>query len=128
MKNRIYIILIGIVVSCTSNPKQEESSVQSIQKLDSISKKRSSDSIRGVIHSEFNKHFHVLDSASKAFSVNQIECCGSSAWFMEVQTRIESEGEKGYVGIMSFTKNDLRKWHQWFDNYKDSLTSLLSLH
>ena len=37
---------------------------------------------------------------------------------MEEYTKIESEGDKGYEGNISFTKNDLKKWHRWYDEHK----------
>ena len=67
---------------------------------------------------EFTYYFHILDSATRNNKSDTIVCCHESTWFMEEQTKIESAGEKGYAGNISFTKGDLQKWHHWYDSAK----------
>jgi len=65
---------------------------------------------------EFRYYFKILDSAANTVSGDTIECCHNATWFMEENTKIESEGDKGYAGNESFTQRDLRRWHHWFDS------------
>ena len=70
------------------------------------------------LDSAFLFHFHILDSASRINDGDTILGYHNSTWFMEEYTKIESEGDKGYEGNISFTKNDLKKWHRWYDEHK----------
>jgi hypothetical protein len=64
---------------------------------------------------QFNYRFRILDSAANASSSDTIICCSYSIHFMEKNTKIYGEGYITYFGKLFFTKNDLKKWHVWYN-------------
>lgn len=41
--------------------------------------------------------------------------CINCVRFMQDETRIQSSGKTGYFGREGFTKEDLQKWHEWYE-------------
>lgn len=66
--------------------------------------------------STFEYHFRILDSAAKANPKDTAyHCCTPSIKFMEVNTGIESKADGTLLGKLYFTKEDLDKWHKWYN-------------
>ena len=64
----------------------------------------------------FQYHFNLLDSAAKANPNDTVyHCCTQSIKFMEIKTDIESRSDGTLLGKLSFTKQELQKWHEWYD-------------
>jgi hypothetical protein len=73
------------------------------------------------IDSMFSYHFGVLDSiACNDFIDSKLKCV-ESINFMELNTGISSSTDGNYFGKTSFTKEDLKSWHVWYELNKDSL-------
>lgn len=67
----------------------------------------------------FQYHFMILDSAAKTpLTDTMYNCCYNSVNFMEAYTGIEADVEGDYGGATGFKKDDLHKWHQWYDTVK----------
>jgi hypothetical protein len=64
----------------------------------------------------FQYHFNVLDSVAFLNKSDTIACCFNSIYFMETNTKINGEISGNYFGKLFFTKNDLLKWHAWYNN------------
>ncbi|MDO6434467.1 hypothetical protein Q4E93_27900 [Flavitalea sp. BT771] len=62
----------------------------------------------------FKHHFRILDSAILKKTVSRYYCCTAQINFMENRTRIISSSEKSFMGKLSFTIQDVIKWHQWY--------------
>lgn len=80
----------------------------------------SQDSNKAMDDTTFKHHFNILDSAAKANPNKDIyACCTPSIKFMEVHTGIGARSDGTLLGKLTFSKEDLRKWHEWYDkNYK----------
>jgi len=66
--------------------------------------------------SEFVQYFRVLDSAAAEVKSDTIvHCCIGPIAFMEINTKIPASSPGGFTGKMFFTKNDLKRWHEWYD-------------
>lgn len=73
-------------------------------------------SVASIPDSFFLYHFKILDSAAQLPPKDSCyHCCYSSIQFMEQYTGIEAEVDEDYFGPKGFKKEDLRKWHDWFD-------------
>lgn len=69
------------------------------------------------IDKQFSQHFKILDSLTKksiSDTVHTIKYSKSIA-FMERHTKISSSTHGNYYGKLGYTKNDLKKWHQWYN-------------
>ena len=86
-------------------------------------KRKSSDKISGLqtdkdstVKANFTHHFHILDSIANV-NINDTVYVGAtpSIEFMEVNTGIEAHSEGTLIGKINFSKQDLRKWHEWYD-------------
>ena len=77
-------------------------------------------SIKNMSDSTFEYHFHILDSASAANPLDTIcTCCTRSIKFMEVNSGISANSDGTLLGKLSFSKEDLKKWHDWYDKLKN---------
>lgn len=64
----------------------------------------------------FQYHFRILDSAAKSPPRDTMyHCCYNSANFMVENTGIDADVEYDYGGATGFKKEDLVKWHEWYD-------------
>jgi len=64
----------------------------------------------------FVYHFRILDSvAQKPPEDSCYHCCYTSIEFMQQYTGIDADVDGDYFGPIGFKKEDLRKWHEWFD-------------
>jgi hypothetical protein len=66
-------------------------------------------------YQDFKYHFSILDSVSIRAVNDTVYKCSASVEFMEENTGIEAGIDGDYIGPLGFLKNDLRKWHEWFD-------------
>lgn len=64
---------------------------------------------------EFAYHFKILDRAAKKSKADTIYCCRGSTGFMEKYTDVESGTMGNILGRYGFTKQALRKWHEWYN-------------
>jgi len=65
----------------------------------------------------FQYHFKILDSAARyPYQDTMYHCCYDAINFMELYTGIEADVDGDYFGTTGFKKEDLRKWHQWYDS------------
>ena len=62
----------------------------------------------------FRHHFKILDSISKATTIDTLSNCQRSIQFMEENTGIEASTDANYFGRFACTKNDLANWHKWY--------------
>jgi hypothetical protein len=84
-------------------------------------KQTNKNSLKSNISSDttFEYHFYILDSARKAYPKDTIySCCTPSINFMEIHTGIEGHSDGTLLGKLSFSKDDLRRWHEWFDQHR----------
>jgi hypothetical protein len=73
------------------------------------------------VDSFFSYHFKVLDSiANNKFNDSTLRCI-ESIKFMEINTGISSNTDGNFFGKTSFTKEDLKSWHEWYTQNKKSL-------
>lgn len=64
-------------------------------------------------------YFKVMDSLVAARPQDTIYGCRYCISFMYQETKIPSSGHITYFGQMEFTKDDLVKWHEWYErNHK----------
>ncbi len=105
-KSLICILFISSVISCNNKAKQQATKKQEPRDI-SLGHR-----IPGSI---FLSHFGILDSASKPSTNDTIYCCSPTVEFMELQTGISSSTDRDYAGPLGFLKEDLRKWHEWYD-------------
>lgn len=73
------------------------------------------------VDSLFSYHFNVLDSLAKNDFVDNTMRCIESIKFMELNTNICSETDGNYFGKTSFTNDDLKAWHNWYNQNKEKL-------
>jgi hypothetical protein len=67
----------------------------------------------------FKHYFAILDSAANANNADTIyHCCIGSISFMETNTKIPSDAPGTFAGKFYFTKNNLIKWHAWYEKYR----------
>ena len=98
-KSLVYIILLGSLINCDNNQSTVQKNIS-----------------REVSDTSFEYHFKILDSAVKANPHDTIyACCTPSIKFMEVKTGIEAQTGGTYFGKLNFFKEDLQKWHEWYD-------------
>ena len=65
-------------------------------------------------------HFHILDSVKNSKPLDSIfRCCSPSIKFMEDKTEIQSITSGTFIGKVEFTKYDLIRWHEWYNNHKE---------
>lgn len=100
--------LICLIVFCSlvgcNNGKQQNTNASEIENTERMS------------DTTFEYHFHILDSASKANASDSIyTCCTQSIKFMEVNTSINAHSDGTLLGKLSFSKEDLQKWHEWYN-------------
>jgi hypothetical protein len=74
--------------------------------------------MKDSLNIEFDRHFNVLDSAAKSSSGDSIYCCTFSIKFMETNTGVNAHSDGNYIGKLFFIKDDLRKWHEWYNSNK----------
>lgn len=60
-------------------------------------------------------YFKVMDSLVLARSTDSTFACKSGIYFMETETGIISSGETTFFGRFDFTRDDLVKWHEYYD-------------
>lgn len=99
------ICLIGLCAFiCCNNSNRHKTNISEIKNTQSMS------------DTTFEYHFHILDSASKANPSDSIyACCTQSIKFMEVNTSINAHSDGTLLGKLSFSKDDLQKWHEWYN-------------
>lgn len=67
------------------------------------------------IHTLWDYHFNVLDSAVNANPKDTVYyCCTIEIRFMEERTKIEAKSDGTLFGKLSFSKNIWEQWHQWY--------------
>lgn len=64
----------------------------------------------------FEYHFRILDSVNVSSTTDTIHCCYESIIFMESKTKIKSSAFVTFFGVFSFRKEDLIKWHDWYND------------
>jgi hypothetical protein len=107
-KSLICILLISSVASCNNKQKQQAAEKQEPKRQISP-RHRIPDSI-------LLSHFRILDSAARMPAKDAMyHCCLNSVNFMESYTGIEADVESDYFGATGFKKQDLQKWHEWYD-------------
>jgi hypothetical protein len=103
------LLLISVFYGCNTTGNPDKKSIDSIKRADSHSNMELNDSM-------FQYHFKVLDSVSKASpKYTFYYCCNPSIKFMEVNTSIEAHSKGTQLGKLGFTKEDLQKWHEWYE-------------
>lgn len=60
-------------------------------------------------------YLKVMDSLVLARSNDSTFVCKSGIYFMETETGIISSGETTFFGRFNFTRDDLVKWHEYYD-------------
>lgn len=65
-------------------------------------------------HIERTYYFKVMDSLVAAAPNDTIYECINCVRFMTAETKIRSSGKVTYFGQLEFTKEDLRKWHNYY--------------
>ena len=107
-QNLVYILFLSIVASCNNDKEQ-----RIVEDQESKSKKPT---MHGIPDSLFLYHFRILDSAAQFPPEDTMyHCCHSSVEFMEEFTHIPSDSESDYFGSTGFKREDLQKWHEWYD-------------
>ncbi|OQP59846.1 hypothetical protein A4R26_20895 [Niastella populi] len=72
-------------------------------------------------------NFRILDSVANAAPHDTIYyCCIAPIYFMELNTKLQSDAPTTFVGKMYFTRNNLIAWHNWYNNHRRRKNS--SLH
>jgi hypothetical protein len=111
MKKKAKLVLLFVlfsVLSCKTNKHKESNlSERDVVQIESLS---------GADSSGYLSCFRILDSAANANPKDTFyNCCYDYVDFLETKTRIIANVDGDYVGPTGFTKNDLRKWHEWYD-------------
>lgn len=70
---------------------------------------------------EFIYHLNKLDSASMLFEGDTVFCCPSSISFMVKNTQIYVGAPGTYLGYLYFTRQELARWHEYYDSNKHKL-------
>lgn len=73
------------------------------------------------VYNQYVYHLRILDSAVRTVPDTLIHCCSISVDFVEGVSKIEATSNRSFVGRMFFTKQDLEKWHKWFESNQKSL-------
>lgn len=69
-------------------------------------------------------YFRIMDSLVAVAPNDTLYECLNCVRFMKDETGIPSTGKVTYFGQFDFTKEDLRKWHDWYDKkYNKQKTS-----
>lgn len=111
MKNIIAGLLLICLFSCNNDNKQNVGLEKRANPISEI-KLQIPDSL-------FQYHFKILDSVSKHPPLDTMyNCCHNSVNFMEENTGISADVDGDYFGATGFKRNDLQKWHQWYDSVK----------
>ncbi|GEM_PF-3055115 len=76
------------------------------------------------LDSQFQYHFHILDSIADAGFKDPSLRAQESIYFMERYTRIEGEADQTFFGVLYFTPSDFTKWHSWYELHKDSIRNI----
>ena len=98
-----FFSLIIIVIGCFGCNRKTSSSISSTKN-------------NQLANSEFVHYFSILDSAAAEVKSDTIvHCCIGPIAFMETSTKIPASSHGGFTGKMYFTKNDLKRWHEWYD-------------
>ncbi len=104
MKVSLICLVVFCSFICCNNNKQQNTNASEIKNTQSMS------------DTTFEYHFHILDSASKVNAADSIyTCCTQSIKFMEVNTGINAHSDGTLLGKLSFSKEDLQKWHEWYE-------------
>jgi hypothetical protein len=104
-----FILFISLFASCNNKDGKKQTANQQ----DSVQKKTVVHRIPAEL---FLYHFKILDSAARTPLKDTVyHGCGNSVEFMEEYTRIEADVDGDYFGPIGFKKEDLKKWHEWFD-------------
>jgi hypothetical protein len=99
----ISIMLLGLFDCCNSNKQSNKNAVEKNINTE-------------MADTSFKYHFNILDSAIRAKPNDSIyTCCSPSIKFMEVNTGIDAHSDGTLLGKLVFSKEDLRKWHEWYD-------------
>ena len=113
MRNIKYYIKLYVIValqlglfSCTNSKTQK------------FLKKGSSDTL---LYQQYVNHLRILDSAAHTFPDTVIHCCAKSVDFLEKISGIPATSNCSFVGRMFFTKDNLKRWHEWFKTNGESL-------
>lgn len=107
------LLIVCLLNCCTPNNQPNESVSRVTEKSVSKATIDQSDSL-------FKYHFNVLDSVMVAHVNDSLYYnCTPSINFMENNTKIEASSDGTSLGRLTFTKNDLQKWHEWYNrNHK----------
>ncbi|HRX92571.1 MAG TPA: hypothetical protein P5158_00560 [Chitinophagaceae bacterium] len=107
MKNLFFFIVMVYLYSSCSNDEQRNLP-QENKDFESIS--------HFSLDSAFLHNFQILDSVVKTKPKDTLyQCCYHSIAFMEKNTRIEADVDGDYIGPIGFKKEDLKRWHDWYD-------------
>jgi hypothetical protein len=60
-------------------------------------------------------YFKIMDSLVAAAPNDTLYGCINCIRFMKAETEIPSSGNITYFGQFDFTKEDLQKWHAWYN-------------
>lgn len=63
-------------------------------------------------------YFKIMDSLVSASPHDSLYECLNCIRFMKKETKIPSSGRYTYFGQLEFTKQDLKRWHEWYDKTK----------
>lgn len=100
-------IVLCSIAACNGNKKGSDSQPSNLQQQDT-----------STLGKDFIHHFQILDSIAHTNSDDTLYVAGTpSIAFMEVNTGIDAHSDGTTLGKIKFSKQDLRKWHQWFDKY-----------
>lgn len=64
---------------------------------------------------QFAYHFAILDSVASVTPHDTLVNVTESIAFMERKTNIEASTDGTLVGRLACTKEDLKRWHEWYN-------------
>ena len=102
--NKYLIWFTLCILSACGNNKSRLEIISKADTLDALTKRN------------FEFHFKILDSLTN-LSYNDSMVVGGmpSIEFMEEKTNIEAHSDGTSFGKLEFSKNDLHRWHEWYD-------------
>jgi hypothetical protein len=107
-----FISLILIFTNCTTNSDSKEKTNPSVETVEQNVIDNKNDSI-------IEHHLRVLDSVSNSHSKDtEYYCCTPILIYLEKISGIGASTEGTALGRLSYTKQDLKNWHSWYEKHK----------
>jgi hypothetical protein len=76
---------------------------------------------------EESYYFKIMDSLVLAAPKDSFYECFNCVVFMKRTTQIPSSGNITYFGQFDFTKEDLQKWHAWYNKEIQKATQIIKI-